>query len=176
MRWADITGAGFQHIAGLKSLERLEIRDSSIDDEGMASLANLDNLTLLDLTECRLFTDDGLKHIAGLSSLRNLDLAETKISNDGIAHLAGLTGLENLSIRSTSLDNDAVSTIAGLKNLQQLNIGGTLIDGDGARKLVEALPELKVLNLANSDAVRDYDLLDELADEHPDLDVIENDL
>ncbi len=35
-------------------MERIELRDSSIDDEGLAIVASLPKMNFIDLTECRL--------------------------------------------------------------------------------------------------------------------------
>ena len=81
------------HLAGLTSLERLNIGGSGLTDKGMAYLANMKNLNHLSVTGD--ITDRGLRHLEGLQSLRFLNItSDSACSNAAIERLR--TKLPNL--------------------------------------------------------------------------------
>ena len=63
------------------------------DDAAMEHIAGCKSLNRLDLWQSRI-SDEGLKHVAGLSELTRLDLKDTRITDEGVALLTGLTKLE----------------------------------------------------------------------------------
>ena len=55
------------------NLRSLDVRYSSMDDQGMANVAGMKKLERLIIRDT-LVTDEGIKHLAGLTQLRELDL------------------------------------------------------------------------------------------------------
>ena len=56
----QITDAGLAHVAKLSNLTVLDLRGSSITDAGLAHLAKLANLTVLELSDCPKITNMGI--------------------------------------------------------------------------------------------------------------------
>ncbi|NNE00017.1 MAG: hypothetical protein HKN47_22080 [Pirellulaceae bacterium] len=69
------TGVGFKHFAKAKKLKRLFIEDAPITDDGLASIAMLTNLQILDITCSESPTEitiAGLRKLRSLTKLRDL--------------------------------------------------------------------------------------------------------
>jgi Leucine-rich repeat (LRR) protein len=60
--YLDVTDEGLSHIAKLKKLQRLSLRDARITDEGLQRLAELPDLKWLNLRGCEV-TEEGLQHL-----------------------------------------------------------------------------------------------------------------
>ena len=68
-----MTDAGLKELAGLKSLQALDLGGTQVTDAGLKELAGLKSLRALDLRWTQV-TDAGLKELAGLKSLQTLNL------------------------------------------------------------------------------------------------------
>ena len=64
----------------------LSLRYTEVTDAGLKELAGLKSLQTLDLYHTEV-TDAGLKELAGLKSLQALDLGETKVTDAGVHEL-----------------------------------------------------------------------------------------
>ncbi|WP_165247203.1 leucine-rich repeat domain-containing protein [Paludisphaera soli] len=142
-----VTDAGLAHLAGLHRLKVLKISQAP----GVADLARLDprtNLTALrtlDLRDTGL-TDEGLASLAGMPSLAVLTLASTSITDAGLKHLAGSTGLGFMDLSDTDVTDAGLAHLAPLKRLQKLQLSGTKVTKAGIEALREALPKLQILH------------------------------
>ena len=56
-----------------KNLERVELRDSSLDDAGLALLSTLPKMTYVDISECRLVSPEGMQKIGDMKNLQVSD-------------------------------------------------------------------------------------------------------
>ena len=63
-----MTDAGLKELAGLKSLQTLDLGDTQVTDAGLKELAGLKSLQTLDLSDTKV-TDAGLKELAGAEEL-----------------------------------------------------------------------------------------------------------
>ena len=81
-----VTDAGLKELAGLKSLQSLNLWDTLVTDAGLKELGGLTSLQSLDLKSTRV-TDAGLKELAGLKSLQRLYLYDTRVTDKGVAEL-----------------------------------------------------------------------------------------
>ena len=64
-------------------------------------MAELKQLTTLDLRYNRDVTDAGLKEVANLKQLTSLDLTSTPVTDAGLKELTGLTRLATLELADT---------------------------------------------------------------------------
>ena len=111
----------------VKSLEHSKVKTLDFKEypwlELPSGLANLTNLTSLDLSSCR-----SLQNIDGLGNLPNLttiDLSAMGLARDYVENVDSLVNLTNLTTldlsgRSNSLHN--VNGLANLPNLSSLNL------------------------------------------------------
>jgi Leucine-rich repeat (LRR) protein len=95
-----VTDVGVQHLAGLKSLESLQLLQCSIRGPGLAHLAKLPRLRKLSLN-LSLMNDSALAHLKGCSSLRVLDLGYKGVTDAGLLHLENLPNLQEVTLNGT---------------------------------------------------------------------------
>jgi hypothetical protein len=120
MNSTGVRGSGLKHLAQATSLGHLNLNGSVVDDSALEAVRDFRWLTYLGLVETKV-TDAGLVHLTGLTGLQTLDLNRTRVSDAAIPHLSKLTGL-----RTLQLDR-------------------TLVTPTGLRKLMEALPNCKII-------------------------------
>jgi Leucine-rich repeat (LRR) protein len=127
----------------LLSLRRLSIHSSSVDDDGLSVLSNLDKLTHLDLCASDV-TDGCISHINHLRSLTRLKLKATQITSVGVADLSNPSKLTTLDISWTSVDD--LSPLAKMTSLKSLNLSNCPFDVDQLAHISQ-LVELESLEL-----------------------------
>jgi internalin A len=95
--------AAMAPIGRLIQLRVLNLRNTPLNDEDLASFKRLSSLYYLDLQSTQV-TDAGLVHMKGLNSLRFLSLRGTRVSDSGLVHLKGLTSLKVLVVGTQVTD------------------------------------------------------------------------
>ena len=95
-----MTDAGLKELAGLKSLQTLDVRGTQVTDAGLKVLARLQSLQRLYLNHC-LETDAGMKDLASLTSLQILNISASDVTDAGLKELAGLKSLQSLIMWGT---------------------------------------------------------------------------
>ncbi|MCA9246171.1 MAG: hypothetical protein KDA42_03620, partial [Planctomycetales bacterium] len=104
----SVTGAGLEHLAPIKTLVDLDLSENSqLDDAGLAPLADMKQLTKLNLWRVAM-TDEGAAHLAGLTRLEWLNLDNTQLTDAGLPYLAGMAKLSFLHLGSTSVSDDGL--------------------------------------------------------------------
>jgi hypothetical protein len=101
---------------------RVEMAGIDIDDNDLAPLEKLPDVTLLSL-EATPITDAGLVHVEKLTSLKRMSLRRDHITAAGLAHLKGLSSLEELDLEFVPLTSDAVEPLSALGALRKLYVG-----------------------------------------------------
>jgi len=177
LRGCPISNAGLAHLVGLSSLRALRLSGSNsettVDDDGMTSLAGLITLEVLSLDKLwisvagieQLLTlqnleelyladttigDDTLELLPRFPRLRILRLSRNQISNDGLKHLAKLYKLVELDLSEISLLSDrGMLYLSRLTSLTKLNLWRVPI-GDAGVAHLKPLTSLEWLNLDNT--------------------------
>ena len=141
-------------LSRFSKLRQLRVSQTQISDQGLAHLAKLKSLTILDLSENSQISDTGLRHLAGMNQLQNLNLWRVNIMDSGIAHLAGLTNLASLNLDNTQLSDFGLQHLARMTKLEFLHLGSTFISDAGLSQLepLTALEELRVTRTGVSEA------------------------
>ena len=75
-------------------------------------LAPFDRVTYADLQEMKL-DDDGLARLSGLTQLTNLFLQDTEVTDAGLIHLAGMSKLIQLDLRRTRVTGTGFASLRG---------------------------------------------------------------
>ena len=126
--WASDTmaNADLAKIASFRQLRILTLyRAEGVTDEGLASLANLNELEIMQIRGARV-RGPGLTHLGGLRKLGTLELNVSangcELSGRSLVHLAPLTGLARLSLDPVKLRKGDLDSLAGLANLQALDL------------------------------------------------------
>jgi hypothetical protein len=91
----NITDAGLVHISEATKLQKLNLENTQITNNGLTVIGNL-HFTHLNLAHCDAVSDlSGLLH---MESLEELNLASTSITDEGLKPLAGAINLTALSL------------------------------------------------------------------------------
>lgn len=134
--------AGVQGIAGMK-LERLELRDLNVGNDGIRALKDLGAETLksVELSELPSVDEAGLNELLGAwKSPTTLSLFTMPATDETVKTIvAAMPELKTLTLRAVQITDAAIEELVKLENLETLdlreNAGLTL---DGMMKLAEA--------------------------------------
>ncbi|HEY7156729.1 MAG TPA: hypothetical protein VH575_22360 [Gemmataceae bacterium] len=150
--------ATLELVAKVPGLERLDLHQCPITDEGLVHLRGLTGLKELNLSDCD-FTDAGLSSLAALTNLETLNLASSfgdspHIEGHGLAALSGLTKLRVLVLDKNLIDDAGVTYLRELKGLKELYLEQTRVTGPGLASLKE-LTGLTLLSLNETTTITD---------------------
>ena len=159
--FADLDNYGLtdEHLEPLRFLTDLEILDLSrnpFGDAGLARLAKLHRLRVLQLDRTQV-SDAGMESLKGLKDLRDLDLSETLVTDKGLQILKRAPSLERLQLRGLQITDKGLRHLRGLRTLRTLILGETRITGAGLDELT-SLSSLESLDLSRTQ-ISDQDLI-----------------
>ncbi len=140
----QVTDKGLKEVLPLKRLERLDLECTGISDAGLKELRALNRLRSLDLRGT-LVTDDGLKELAGMR-LTELKIPGEAQTDVGLEHyLAALESPTHLVLKDWKVTDEGLKGLARIKQLRSLNLSYTQVTDAGVKRLLQALPGLKVI-------------------------------
>jgi len=151
----QIGDEGASAVRNWKHLRRLNLRGTKITDATLEMLAGVQSLESLDVGFAQL-TDVGPEHLTALNNLRELAIGGNKLTASGLEFLREMPHLTYLDLSgaqrtdsglwSITLTSQGVAAIATVADLSELNLAGTAISGNGLKTL-EPLPKLSRLTL-----------------------------
>ena len=146
----SIDDDGVKSLAACKSLKVLALDELSFaGSNGISALAGLNELEELYLAGT-IVDDDTCKVIARFPRLKKLRLARNQVSDVALAVLSTCSRLEELDLSEDSLITDAgMGHVAKLTGLKKLNLWRVQISDDGVLRLAP-LTKLEWLNLDNT--------------------------
>lgn len=136
----------FRCLADLGQLTELEVKGACpITNDGLQHLSKLSKLKVLALRDTRTVTDEGMRHMAHLRKLESFCLNFTcDVTQSGVQHLALLPRLKTLDLTCGDRVR-ALQCLSRCQTLQSLTVESCEeFDDDGARDLPVGL---RVLNL-----------------------------
>ena len=98
----QVTAAAMEHLRSLPSLQTVEVHAPEFASRRIGTPRRPTQVQELDLEGIPL-TDDGLAHLAGLVRLRILNLGNTRLTDAGLEHLGGLVQLQSLDLNHTQV-------------------------------------------------------------------------
>lgn len=141
-----ITGNGIKFITQCTELKTLELgRNPELGDELAQYICQLKSLCRLDLRDTQV-GDATLREIAQLPSLLSLGLGRTKVSDAGVRSLPALTQLLELNLYGTNISDAAVADISQCHQLESLYLGDTKLTQNCWNNL-ETLTRLQSLDV-----------------------------
>ncbi|KAL0046320.1 hypothetical protein WJX82_009131 [Trebouxia sp. C0006] len=140
---------GMQAVAQLSNLNNLNLAYSGVGDAGLQELSALTSLTALNL-DSRLFTDVGMRHLKPLTNLVLLDLFAAKVSDIGCGYIRHLQKLESLEICGGRVTDLGAAVLSTVPSLTSLSLAHNLAITDTALPLLARLTNLCSLNLTHS--------------------------
>lgn len=92
LNYLPITDKGIHSIVDLKNLQELNLSGTSVSDAALAELVKLPSLASLELNSCKNVSDEGLLHLQHVGSLKMLSLtySSSRITKDGVKKLRSL--------------------------------------------------------------------------------------
>ena len=146
------TDAGIAHIAKLSNLRKINLSNTTINDDGFYQLSKLTNLQYLDLyfESEKYFSAKGFKHLSKVKSLQSLNLIGTDINTLELAQIEKLSNLETLAIFGNGITDAGIKRVANMDSIKVL----TICDCDNIGvKGVEDIGSMKLerLNIVNCD-------------------------
>jgi|GEM_PF-3429117 len=165
-----VSGIGLKHCRNLEYLSLAghhvyKAERSSVTDNGLASLQQLKQLKILNLSDTQL-SDDFLRNLGDAKHLETLRLSGTMITGTGFQHLENSKTIESLHLNGCKISNEGLNQIGMLSSLTVLDLsrsppGYRSTDRTGwisdLRPLLN-LNHLKELELKNQAQVFDDDL------------------
>jgi hypothetical protein len=95
----EVTDNGLASLAGLENLKALRLLDMlHVGDDGLAALKGMKALTTLQLEWCPEITDKGMEILKKFYQVERLRLTRLNLTADGLAHLKGVPGLKKLEL------------------------------------------------------------------------------
>lgn len=152
LRGTSITDDGLSNLAPLSRLEVLDLASTGIGDEGIEHLRTLRRLRALDLSQTSV-TNDGLQVVSELPELEMLLLNFTEVSNAGVEKLARLTPLRTLALRGCGLTDACADALTGIE-LKAIDLRDTAISADVLQQIRRSNPETYVLMSNGTDEER----------------------
>ncbi len=142
--WA--TDHDIAQVAGIESLERLDLSLTYVTDRGVEKLQQLRGLEELTLNAAEFLTDAAVAHLRANQGLRRLVLRGVDITDVGMPYIAELTNLRSLDLSHTMVGDVGLESLPSLTELEELKLGGDAITGLNLNFL-KLLPKLKSLSL-----------------------------
>ncbi|MEM7455189.1 MAG: hypothetical protein AAF456_12640 [Planctomycetota bacterium] len=137
----NATSADLEPIRDLKSVRRIDIDYTSIDD--ISAIAGQTGLQWLDLEESGVDSGD-LVHLESLNSLSRLILTRNAISDEGLEVVADMSELVDLRLNETQVTDESLVHFQNLKKLRELDLEQTNVTADGVRWLQAKIPGCEI--------------------------------
>lgn len=146
-----LAAEGLKHLRGMKRLARLHLYGERFDDDRLAALAGLDELTHIELRETSI-TDAGLKSLRAFPKLRSVRWCGRDLTVKGMTILASLPELAEISLPNAyKFDDQQLLLFAQAKKLTALHADATALTDAGLRDFLAHAPiTLTKLNLHNN--------------------------
>lgn len=150
----EFVGKGVVHFATMPKLERLTIAGSPFNDEGMAAVGKLTQLTSFS-TWHTFQTEAGNQHLLQLTKLKSLRLGQRlrkydgkpnqpSLSDETLDILAQMKSLETLGLDEARLSHAALAKLKTLPNLKKLTLERIEISSEDLEQLKKDLPHVAI--------------------------------
>ena len=150
IRDTKINNANLRFLNDIKGLENLDLSYSGVSDEGIANLAPNPGLEGLVLSGCRGITSRSIPLIVErFPNLTGLVLNFTSTDGSELAKLQGLKSLSHLSLTGLKLKDEDVLPLASMKSLLSLNVSNNKSLTDRSVDLLKGSRKLLSLNVIN---------------------------
>ena len=168
---STIDDEGLRHVRHLRRLRRISLWKTQITDQGLAVLATLPQLEVIDahttpLSEACLrpfcgspnlqrlvhsfaVGDEGLACLASMPALRDLRVHAARVTDAGLARLPGKAEVLGIVLSSPSVTERGLRHIAAIPFLRRLSTRGVPLT-DAALPHLDAATDLEWLELENS--------------------------
>jgi hypothetical protein len=171
------TDTVLSYIGRLQSVRFLGIDDATISSQGIASICDMPNLSILHILNVRLedadlsalqalpslrsvslsgreIDDDVLHDVSRCNKLDFLGMTNVSVTDDGLRQLDHVNTLTRLVIRDSEITGAGLMSLSNLPALMFLDLDGSAIDDSGLES-VKLLTQLETLRLVGTNVSRD---------------------
>lgn len=120
------------------------ITDTIVDKNDLQLLLQLKNQLIWLKLDGTNFNDDGMQTVAQLTNLTKLDISQTPITEKGLVQLQLLTNLQYLNLVGTKISSESLLQLKDLKKLQSLYLYQTNISKTDWAALENAFPKTQI--------------------------------
>ena len=159
---SNVGEADVELIGGLSKLQKLQFENyRTLNDETVAKLAKLQNLTSLSITNT-VITDATVDFIvSAFPKLTELDLSSnTNMTPGALDKIAKLAGLKTLILVQNRFNEISTLSLEDLKQLKVLDLRGNMEAGNLSMEVVAGLPELTAFkhrsNIVSDDGMEKF--------------------
>jgi hypothetical protein len=149
LRSSWVADSDLRLLAELPQLTHLDLSLTRITDHGLQQLKDAPGIVELNLYYAEQITDEGMAAVKGWRKLKRLNLRGTKITDTTLEHLANVTTLESLDAGFAQITDVGLDRLTSLPNLKELVIGGNKLTDTGLQALRQ-LPSLTSLSLGGA--------------------------
>jgi hypothetical protein len=135
LRASWVSDGDLLELARLPQLQRLDLSQTRITDQGLAYLKAATNLREVNLAYAEKIGDPAHAVVKQWKKLRRLNLRGTVIADETAASAASLPGLEVLDIADTIVGDVGVEALAGAQKLKELSMGNIRMSEAGFQSL-----------------------------------------
>jgi Leucine-rich repeat (LRR) protein len=133
-----ITDASLPLVASLPSLTVLELRETSVTDEGLAALAASSTLKRVEFWNMPQITEDAIPHLAAIRNIEWLAFKGTAVYGPGLKPLQGR--LRGLAMGHQQLDIEAFQEyIVPFGTLNGLDLAGCRVNDEAVKSMSEQM-------------------------------------
>lgn len=126
---------------------KVTARQTSITGRDLQQIAQMPDVTHLDLFGCQAIAADGFTHLESMTSLRKLNLSGTQIND--LQPLTSCTQLESLALDRSPIQGASLKVLSDRISLRLLSANESALDDDSLR-LLDSATNLEALYLANT--------------------------
>lgn len=143
-----ITDKSAKSFAKLPQLEHLVVGISPLGDEFAMGLKGA-SIKILSITDSEI-TDEGIAHLAELPNLTELNLGSTRLTRRAATKLATLKSLKVLSIHGPGIDDDFIIDFARTATISDLSLNGSKVSARSLEALSKnkSLKRLSIMDVA----------------------------
>lgn len=129
----------------LGQLTALNLRSVFVTDEGVRSLRRIKNLRKLSLFAGANVTTQGLRQLAEMN-LKQLDLTYSNVDDEKLKELRRLSGLKSLRlVNAAKVTDDGIPYLSELTELNDLDLANATLTKAGIEHLKKALPNCVIV-------------------------------
>ncbi|WP_456320535.1 leucine-rich repeat domain-containing protein [Stieleria varia] len=167
LQFAEFSNESVRHLCGLRELENVDMRWSTISDKGLVHLSQISTIRSLKLNKScppvaapnslsSQITNSTLEQISKLKNLQTLVIWGADITDAGLPNLIHCDQLRTLWLCECDIEGPGLVSVAKLADLQELDLCGTDVSGTSLEPLqqLRGLRSLRVArtNVSPSDA------------------------
>lgn len=130
----SVTDAGLAPLAGMTTIEYLDLSETKVQGPGLANLRGMPLWTLL--LQSTQIDDAAFAQLPNLPNLRDLSLAKTRVSSGFVEHLRSFPRLRTLDLSYVPVTDDIVRQLSELP-LEELSLNNTEITAKSLPYLVK---------------------------------------